>query len=70
MLSATCLDDDRSQYPHNNGVKLQSQGPDFDAAHTMACYLDGAGYATYLAGKLLTTWPRTEEPPCFDHTPL
>src|SRR3954454_24527496 len=24
---------------HNNGVKLQSQGPAFDYPHSMACYL-------------------------------
>src|ERR687890_274054 len=35
---------------HNNGVRLQSQGPAFDAAHSMACYLRGAGYSTYSLG--------------------
>lgn len=56
------------RYPHNNGVRLQSDGPALDAQHTMACYLAGAGYQTYLAGKFLTSWPRTQEPPCFDHS--
>src|SRR5829696_2932663 len=44
--------------PHNNGVRLQSQGPAFDAPHSMACYLRSAGYSTYLSGKFLTTWPK------------
>ena len=26
----------------------------------MACYLQDAGYRTYLDGKFLTTWLRTE----------
>lgn len=56
------------RYPHNNGVRLQADGPKFDGAHSMACYLDGAGYATYLSGKFLTSWPRTTQPPCFDHS--
>jgi N-acetylglucosamine-6-sulfatase len=56
------------RYPHNNGVRLQSQGPNFDFSHSMGCYLDGAGYATYVAGKFLTTWPKTKVPPCFDHS--
>lgn len=54
--------------PHNNGVRLQSQGPAFDAPHSMACYLRSAGYSTYLSGKFLTTWPKTTLPPCFDHS--
>ncbi len=54
--------------PHNNGVRLQSQGPAFDHPHSMACYLRNAGYSTYLSGKFLTTWPKTTTPPCFDHS--
>lgn len=53
---------------HNNGVRLQSQGAAFDHPHSMACYLRSAGYSTYLAGKFLTTWPKTSTPPCFDHS--
>jgi arylsulfatase A-like enzyme len=34
----------------------------------MPCYLDKAGYQTYIAGKFLTTWPKTKVPPCFDHS--
>jgi arylsulfatase A-like enzyme len=56
------------RFPHNNGVRLQSQGPSFDATHSMACYLRAAGYSTYEDGKFLTTWPRTSLPPCFDHS--
>ena len=56
------------RFPHNNGVRLQGQGPSFDSLHSMACYLRSAGYATYVAGKFLTTWPRTQTPPCFDHS--
>ena len=32
------------------------------------CYLRSAGYSTYEAGKFLTTWPRNQTPPCFDHS--
>jgi N-acetylglucosamine-6-sulfatase len=56
------------RYPHNNGVRLQSQGPSFDYAHSMACYLQNAGYSTYEDGKFLTTWPKTSLPPCFTHS--
>jgi N-acetylglucosamine-6-sulfatase len=56
------------RYAHNNGVKLQSQGNNLDTAHTIACYLDGAGYQTYEDGKFLTSWPRTKRPACFDHS--
>jgi N-acetylglucosamine-6-sulfatase len=56
------------RYPHNNGVRLQSQGPNFDYQHSMACYLRGAGYSTYVDGKFLTSWPKTTTPPCFDHS--
>ena len=56
------------RYPHNNGVRLQSQGPSFDQSHSLACYLQDAGYSTYVDGKFLTTWPKTQRPPCFDHS--
>jgi arylsulfatase A-like enzyme len=56
------------RYPHNNGVHNQQEGPMFDGPHSMACYLRTAGYATYLDGKFLTTWPKTTLPPCFDHS--
>lgn len=56
------------RYPHNNGVRNQQDGAKFDGPHSMACYLQGAGYATYLDGKFLTTWPRTKPPPCFTHS--
>jgi N-acetylglucosamine-6-sulfatase len=56
------------RYPHNNGVRLQSQGGNLDTAHSLSCYLDGAGYATYEDGKFLTTWPKTRRPPCYDHS--
>jgi N-acetylglucosamine-6-sulfatase len=56
------------RYPHNNGVRLQSQGPNFDQSHSMACYFQGAGYATYVDGKFLTSWPKTTRPPCFLHS--
>jgi N-acetylglucosamine-6-sulfatase len=56
------------RYAHNNGVRLQSQGPNFDLNHSMGCYLKNNGYATYVDGKFLTTWPKTTRPPCFDHS--
>jgi N-acetylglucosamine-6-sulfatase len=58
------------RYPHNNGVQDQQDGPLFDGPHSMACYLRGAGYATYVAGKFLTTWPKTSLPPCFDRSTI
>jgi arylsulfatase A-like enzyme len=56
------------RYPHNNGVQDQQDGPLFDGPHSMACYLRSAGYSTHLAGKFLTTWPKTSLPPCFDNS--
>jgi N-acetylglucosamine-6-sulfatase len=56
------------RYPHNDGVPSQQDGASFDGAHSMACYLQGAGYRTYEAGKFLTTWPKTKLPPCFTHS--
>ena len=56
------------RYPHNNGVLDQQDGPNFDGPHSMACYLQGAGYLTYEDGKFLTTWPKTKRPPCFTHS--
>jgi N-acetylglucosamine-6-sulfatase len=56
------------RYPHNNGVRDQQDGPLFDGPHSMACYLRDAGYATYIDGKFLTTWPKTSLPPCFTHS--
>jgi N-acetylglucosamine-6-sulfatase len=56
------------RYPHNNGVLDQQAGPQFPAQYSLSCYLDRAGYATYLVGKFLTTWPKTQLPPCFEHS--
>jgi N-acetylglucosamine-6-sulfatase len=56
------------RYPHNNGVLHQHDGQNFDGPHSMACYLRSAGYSTYLAGKFLISWPKTQQPPCFDHS--
>jgi arylsulfatase A-like enzyme len=56
------------RYPPNDGVLDQQDGAQFDYPNSMACYLDRAGYATYLAGKFLTTWPKSQRPPCFDHS--
>ncbi|MGZ8577477.1 MAG: sulfatase-like hydrolase/transferase [Actinomycetota bacterium] len=53
------------RYPHNNGVLDKQDGPQFPPQYSLACYLQRAGYATYLAGKFLTTWPQTQLPPCF-----
>jgi N-acetylglucosamine-6-sulfatase len=54
--------------PHNNGVRDQQDGPLFDGPNSMACRLRSAGYSTHLAGKFLTTWPKTSLPPCFDRS--
>ncbi len=56
------------RYPHNNGVLDQQAGPQFPSQYSLACYFARAGYATYIAGKFLTTWPKTQRPPCFDHS--
>jgi arylsulfatase A-like enzyme len=56
------------RYPHNDGVPSQQDGAHFDGPHSMACYLQGAGYSTYVAGKFLTTWPKSTLPPCFTHS--
>ncbi len=56
------------RYPHNNGVKLQTDGPVFDHPHSMACYLQQSGYSTYMDGQFLLSWPRTSLPPCFDRS--
>jgi N-acetylglucosamine-6-sulfatase len=56
------------RYPHNNGVLDQQDGPNFDGPHSMACYLQSAGYLTYEDGKFLTTWPKSKLPPCFTHS--
>jgi arylsulfatase A-like enzyme len=56
------------RFAHNNGVRLQSQAPNLDKAHYLPCYLDAAGYQTYVDGKFLTTWPKSTRPPCFDHS--
>ncbi len=56
------------RYPHNNGIRLQAQGPQFDLTHSMGCMFQAAGYSTYVDGKFLTTWPKTKRPPCFDHS--
>jgi arylsulfatase A-like enzyme len=56
------------RFAHNNGVRLQSQAPNIDKAHYLPCYLDGAGYQTFIDGKFLTTWPKSTRPPCFDHS--
>jgi len=56
------------RYPHNSGVPSQQDGANFDGPHSMACYLQGAGYVTYEDGKFLTTWPKSTRPPCFTHS--
>ncbi len=58
------------RYPHNNNVLNQRDGAKFDGPHSMACYLRDAGYVTYADGKFLTTWPRTQLPPCFTHSTI
>lgn len=54
--------------PHSNGVLRQHDAPLLDTRNTYACSLQKAGYVNYLSGKFLTTWSRTIEPPCYDHS--
>ena len=57
------------RYPHNNGVlRPAGRARSFDGAALDGLLPAHAGYATYVAGKFLTTWPRTPAPPCFDHS--
>ncbi len=56
-----------ARYPHNNGIKLQTNGPSFDKEYSLAKYAKTAGYQTGIAGKFLTTWPKTTLPPYFDN---
>ena len=59
VLPVPVLADDRP-LPAQQRRPGQQDGPNFDAPHSMACYLRSAGYATYIDGKFLTTWPKTD----------
>jgi arylsulfatase A-like enzyme len=57
------------RYAHGNGVTRQSEGLQLDTEHTLARYLQSAGYSTAMAGKFLVSWPRSTPPPGFNrHT--
>jgi arylsulfatase A-like enzyme len=45
------------QYPHHHGVKGNNDGPRLDEQHTLATWLDTAGYHTGLFGKYLNSYP-------------
>jgi N-acetylglucosamine-6-sulfatase len=54
------------RYPHNNGVRLQTQALSLDRNRTLMRYLKDAGYRTAMAGKFLVSWPGPTRPPHFD----
>ncbi len=54
------------RYPHNNGVRLQSQAANLDMTTTWQYYLKQGGYSTAMAGKFLVSWPAKSAPPYFD----
>lgn len=53
-------------YPHNNGVRTQSEALKLDQERTVESYLTKAGYRTAMAGKYLISWPDKVAPPNFD----
>jgi arylsulfatase A-like enzyme len=58
------------RYVHNHGVLRQQLGDRLDQTTTLASYLQGAGYATAMAGKFLNRWPLERPPPGFDRYAL
>jgi arylsulfatase A-like enzyme len=56
------------RYNHNNGVIGNGPLPAaWDMQATMQCYLQRAGYLTWISGKFLNGWHYDAEPPCWDH---
>jgi arylsulfatase A-like enzyme len=56
------------RYNHNNGVIWNGPLPvAWDIQATMQCYLQRAGYLTWISGKFLNSWHYDAEPPCWDH---
>ncbi|NUT33213.1 MAG: sulfatase-like hydrolase/transferase [Hamadaea sp.] len=55
------------QYPHNDNVRLQVDGPKIRTADTLPVILRKSGYKTAMAGKYLNSWPIDSPPPGFDH---
>jgi arylsulfatase A-like enzyme len=58
------------RYVHNHGVLRQQLGDRLDQTTTLASELQGAGYATAMAGKFLNRWPLERPPPGFDRYAL
>jgi arylsulfatase A-like enzyme len=58
------------RYVHNHGVLRQQLGDRLDQSTTLASELQGAGYATAMAGKFLNRWPLERPPPGFDRYAL
>ncbi len=52
------------QYPHNHGVRLNTDYRNLNAEHTMQAYLHQAGYRTAMAGKYLNA--TLDSPPYWD----
>jgi len=55
------------QFPHNDGVRLQTDGAHIRTGDTLPVLLHKAGYKTAMAGKYLNSWPLDSPPPGFDH---
>ena len=63
LLPVPVVADDRPVPAQQRRAGPAGRARSFDGPHSMACYLRTAGYATYLDGKFLTTWPKTTLPP-------
>ena len=54
------------RYAHNHRVKRNKDSSLLNQETTLQRYLRDAGYKTAVAGKYLTSWPMTSDPPHFD----
>jgi arylsulfatase A-like enzyme len=54
------------RYAHNHRVKRNKDSGLLNQQTTLQRYLGNAGYKTAVAGKYLTSWPMTSNPPYFD----
>ena len=58
------------RYMHNHGVVDNHSGAKLDTAWILPRYLREAGYTTALAGKFITDWQASDDPPQFDRWAL
>ena len=55
------------QFPHNEGVRRQTDGAHIKHSDTLPVQLRKAGYKSAMTGKYLNSWPLDSPPPGFDH---